>query len=139
MSVHLIKLCVGVDEPAELAAFQRERLERHGRIWHMTRHAPRRMEDLLAGGSIYWVIRRRIQLRQRLLGFEAAVDEEGRARCRILLDPVLVETAPYPHRPFQGWRYLRPEDAPADRATGAAATDDMPEEMVAELRALGLL
>lgn len=138
MTVHLIKLCVGVDEVAGLAGFQRDRLERHGRVWHMTRHKPRREAELLAGGSLYWVIRRRIQARQSLLGFEEAVDEEGTRRCRILLDPTLVETAPYPHRPFQGWRYLRPEDAPADRA-GGSADDDMPEEMVVELRALGLL
>ncbi len=137
-TLHLMKLCVGVDEIAELAEFQARRLAQHGRVWHLTRSTPRRADELLDGGSIYWSIRGRLQVRQRLLGFEADSDEQERPRCRILLDPELVSTAPRSIRPFQGWRYLQAADAPPDLGAAGAAGDALPAEMVEELRRLGL-
>ena len=138
-TLHLMKLCVGVDEIAELAEFQARRLAQHGRVWHLTRSTPRRADELLDGGSIYWSIRGRLQVRQRLLGFEADSDEQERPRCRILLDPELVSTAPRSIRPFQGWRYLPAADAPADLGKSSGAIAEMPEELRRELRELGLL
>ena len=137
-TLHLMKLCVGVDEIPELAEFQARRLAQHGRVWHLTRSTPRRADELLDGGSIYWSIRGRLQVRQRLLGFEADSDEQERPRCRILLDPELVSTAPRTIRPFQGWRYLPAADAPPDLGAAGAAGDALPAEMVEELRRLGL-
>jgi hypothetical protein len=144
MTVHLLKLSVGSTDIEDLAAFQRERLRQSGRnggtprLWHRTRHMPRRREELLDGGSIYWVIGGRIRARQRLVGFESDQDADGRKICRFMLDAELVPTEPWPHRAFQGWRYLDPKDAPPDRPPGEVDAE-MPAAMVAELRELGLL
>ncbi|BBK35912.1 hypothetical protein STAQ_09900 [Allostella sp. ATCC 35155] len=136
-TLHLMKLCVGVEEIAELAAFQARRLAEHGRVWHLTRSTPRRADELLDGGSIHWSIRGSLQVRQRLLGFEPESDEQERPRCRILLDPELVRTVPRTVRPFQGWRYLPGVDAPADVGSAGIGGEELPPEMIAELRRLG--
>jgi len=145
VALHLIKLSVGIRDIDHLAQVQEGRLRASStggdkpKLWHRTRHRPRRSKELLDGGSIYWVIGGRIRARQALLNFETDIDmEDGRSFCRFILEPGLVPTEPWPHRPFQGWRYLDPGDAPPDRAYGEA-DDDMPEEMIAELRALGLI
>lgn len=145
MALHLIKLSVGIRDIDHLAQVQAGRLRastaggRAPKLWHRTRHRPRRALELRDGGSIYWVIGGRIRARQRLLDFETDIDmEDGRSFCRFILDAELVPTEPWPHRPFQGWRYLDPGDAPPDCAYGEAG-DDMPEEMIAELRSLGLI
>jgi hypothetical protein len=101
---------------------------------------------VLAGGSIYWVIGGQIRVRQRITGLKSERDDKGRAYCRIEVDPLLVATLWRPWRPFQGWRYLTPADAPPDAPVGAAEALGMPdtpegalpERMIAELRALGL-
>jgi len=144
MALHLMKLSVGIhdiDHLAEVQALRRRRSEAAGdpiTLSHRTRNTPRRAAELLEGGSIYWVIRGRIRVRQKLLGFEGEVDEEGRKYCRFVLDPTLVATEPWPHRAFQGWRYLDSKDAPPDWPRGKV-DEDMPAEMIAELRELGLI
>ena len=138
-TLHLMKLSVGTDDLDDLARFQQRRLAANGMLWHLTRNTPKRAAELLEGGSIYWAIRGRIIARQRLLGFEPHSDEEARPHCRILLDPLLVRTAPRAMRPFQGWRYLPAADAPADLGNGSGQGGDaLPPEMIEELRALGL-
>lgn len=137
--LHLIKLSVGTEDVEGLRRWQARRRRLTGRVFHQTRMTPRRGAELLDGGSIYWVIRGVIQARQRLVGIEPIVDEEGRPSTILVLGRDLVRTVPVPHRPFQGWRYLRPEDAPPDLAEAAADSPEMPAEMVAELRSLGLL
>jgi len=139
--LHLIKLCVGVSEISELAAWQKERRRKNKRRYniHVTRSFPRRADELLAGGSLYWVIAGRIRVRQRLIGLVARHDEDGIARCELRLDPKLVEVAPRHHRPFQGWRYLDAGDAPPDLAGGRRRGDKLPPALEEELRALGLL
>ena len=144
MTVHLLKLSVGVETIEHLKALQRRRRREArrigigGRIWHQTRHMPRRAAELLDGGSIYWVIKGLIRARQRVPDLEAVTGEDGIRRCRIILDPLLVATEPRPRRPFQGWRYLNEADAPPDRNVNAAESG-MPPEMEAELRSLGLI
>jgi hypothetical protein len=91
---------------------------------------------VLDGGSIYWVIRGQIRVRQRVTGLRGERDDTGRRYCLIEVDAELVPTLPRVCRPFQGWRYLSPEDAPRDRPAAAALTSD---RMLAELRALGLI
>ena len=57
------------------------------------------------------------------------------------VDPDLVPTLWRPWRPFQGWRYLKPIDAPPDAPGGIggdAPEGALPARMIAELRALGL-
>lgn len=145
MALNLIKLSVGIDDPAHLAAVQQHRLAESarsgsgGRLWHVTRNTPRRSAELLDGGSIYWVIKGRIQTRQRLIGIETDLDEDGRRFCRLVLDPSLIETEAWPRRPIQGWRYLEPADAPPDRSASAGNGRQLPAGMAAELRVLGLL
>lgn len=144
MTVHLIKLCVGADDIADLAAWQAERLaemKRRGEpqvLAHVTRMTPKRAEELLDGGSLYWVMKGVIRCRQKLTGIEQFTDGEGIGRCRLILDPEIVPTRRQERRPFQGWRYLDAKDAPADVKRGEA-DDDMPEEMRRELEELGLL
>lgn len=151
MALNLIKLCVGVDTVEQLASFQKRRrselaaagLPPYNR--HLTRNFPRRVEEIMdptegGSGSLFWVIRREVRVRQPFHAIEEAVDHEGRRCCALVLEPDLIRVDPRPQRPFQGWRYLEAADAPRDLATGAHdEIDEMPEEMVRELRALGLI
>ena len=73
-------------------------------------------------GSIYWVISGVVRCRQPILRLAAATDDEGRACCDIIMAPDLIRVTPRPKRPFQGWRYLEPKDAPPD--LGAAVFDE---------------
>jgi hypothetical protein len=140
--LHLLKMAVGIADLDEMRRVRAERSQRLDGSFVYTRNHPRRTAALLAGGSLYWVIRGQIRVRQRLTGFKTARDDKGRAYCLIAVDPELVATLPRPWRPFQGWRYLGPADAPPDLLTGAAAMGPgdapIPEHLVAELRALGL-
>ncbi|WP_374312322.1 DUF1489 family protein [Dongia sp.] len=151
MTVHLVKLCVGVDSIAELVRY-REELQRKRRAskkpledQHWTRSFPRRAEEVLDGGSLYWVIRGRICARHQILRLDEVEDDQGKPYCAIVYDPTVIVTEIRPRRAFQGWRYLEVEDAPPDLpnqrvALGQAmAEEGMPEELRAELRSLGLL
>ena len=145
MSLHLIKLCVGVEHLEQLQEWQKRRSEA-ARIdagvpplSHVTRMSPRRREEVLDGGSLYWVIKGSVQVRQRILDLDQFVDEEGISRCRIVLDEELVPTLHQPRRPFQGWRYLKAEDCPKDLSDVAAGGGELPAELQAELSELGLL
>ena len=143
MTVHLIKLAVGIDSLSHLAERQRHRLEASGEdqpvLRHLTRSTPRRGEDVLAGGSIYWVIKGAIRARQLIVGIDSAVSHEGQPRCALILDRDLIPVRAQPCRPFQGWRYLEAAAAPPDALCGADEADAMPAEMAEELRELGLL
>jgi hypothetical protein len=139
VTLHLIKLSVGTVSVEDLRRWQARRLKLSGRVFHQTRMMPRRAEALLGGGSIYWVIKGLVQARQRLTAIEPRVDGDGRRTTLLVLDPDLVRTVATPHRAFQGWRYLQAEDAPPDLGDAPGDAPDMPAEMIAELRALGLL
>jgi hypothetical protein len=120
MALHMIKLCVGVETVDELLEWQvkrakeRQKKGKPANPWHDTRMTPKRAEEMLDGGSLYWVIKHFTIVRQRLIGFEQVKDKDGKPMCRIHLDAQLVRTRPRKKRPFQGWRYLEPSDAPAD-------------------------
>ncbi len=146
MTIHLVKLCVGAHSVADLAQWQAGRLAeakkggKPGRLFHSTHQTPKKTEELLDGGSLYWVIKGVIQARQRLVGFEDGAKADGRQCCHILLDPELVPVYPVTRRAFQGWRYLTSEEAPADlggsRGSELAA---LPAKMRRELAELCLL
>jgi hypothetical protein len=138
MPLHLLKLCVGIDSVAELRDFTLARAKRApgGAHAHVTRMRPTRAAELLAGGSLYWVIKGQIAARQKLLGLEDFDGSDGVRRCALVLDDDIVSVAPRPCHAFQGWRYLKAEDAPPD--LGGADTA-MPEDLRRELSALGLL
>jgi hypothetical protein len=139
--LHLIKMAVGVSDIEELRRLRAQRLAERGISWVYTRNHPRRVDAVLDGGSIYWVIRGQIRVRQRITGFRAERDDNGRGYCLILVDPGLVVTLPRAFRPFQGWRYLPPADAPKDAPCGPGGGDfaALPETMLVELRELGLI
>jgi hypothetical protein len=138
--LHLVKLAVGVADLEDLRRIRAERLAQRGWNAVYTRNHPRRAEAVLNGGSIYWVIRGQIRVRQLVIGFHSERDDNGRGYCLIEVDPVLVPTLPRASRPFQGWRYLPPADAPRDVPAGPGGDfAAMPEQMLAELRELGLI
>jgi hypothetical protein len=145
MTVHLIKLSVGVDDVEHLARIQAKRLadvrrqSREPQLRHVTRHTPRQADDILDGGSIYWVIKGFVRARQRIVDIRPVSRADGTPACALVLDPALIRTERRSVRPFQGWRYLAPDNAPADAPKGRRAEDEVPEKMAAELRQLGLL
>jgi len=138
MPLHLIKLCVGVSELKEFEEWRREEQRARRPMQHVTRMFPKRSAEVLKGGSIYWVIRGLISVRQRILSLDPITGRDGIQRCRIVFDPAYVLVRPTPHRAFQGWRYLKPGDAPQDLTKRSGLTR-MPDSLRAELAELGLL
>ncbi len=145
MPLHLIKLSVGCDSVRDLEDWIKQKLkqkrkngEKPERI-HITRMVPKRADELIDGGSIYWVIRGEIMCRERILAVRPFVDKDGVGRCALVLDPKVVLVAPRPCRAFQGWRYLTAKDAPRDLDKVAKGAALMPEKMRRELRELGLM
>jgi hypothetical protein len=142
MSIHLVKLAVGVRDVVHLGEIQARRLEQargrgeEPRLRHVTRNRPRRAEELT---SIYWVIKGFIRVRQGIVAIDKLTDAEGRPSCALVLEENLVRTELMAYRPFQGWRYLSGNKAPPDARTSGNAYHGMPQDMAVELRALGLL
>jgi hypothetical protein len=146
MTLHMIKLCVGAESVEDLAQWQEQRLAetRHrtgkARLFHTTRMVPRRQDQLLDGGSLYWVIKGLVQVKQKIIGFGEGHKQDGTPCCLIYLDPKLVAVRPTPRRAFQGWRYLAPADAPPDLDINSAQSiAGLPARMRRELAELGLL
>ena len=145
MPLHLLKLCVGCDSIRDLEDWIEENRAHHRRLGrayeqtHTTRMVPKRLDAIVDGGSLYWVIKGQVACRQRLLAIRPFTDGDGIGRCRLVIEPVVVAVEPRPCRPFQGWRYLDLKDAPRDlgRASGDLAA--MPETLRRELVDLGLL
>lgn len=137
--VHLIKLSVGIRDVDHLRAVQRERAESDPPLRHRTRHAPKRREEILDDGSIYWVIAGMVQARQRVLDIQSDHYEDGSAATALVLDPALVLVEPRPAKPFQGWRYLNRNEAPPDLGAPGEAGADLPPGLRLALRELCLL
>ncbi len=139
--LHLTKLAVGVRDIDHLRAWQADRARINPPLRHRTRNAPRRRADVLDGGSMYWVINGTMLVRQRILDIiEDRRDDQ--TRCTgLLLDPEIVPLAGRPTRPFQGWRYLDPNDVPPDLPDNGAAVgvDILPASLRRELQSLCLL
>lgn len=148
MTLNLIKLAVGVEDVDHLQEIQTRRLNvaagvsnedsNKAQLFHITRNKPRRLAELVGGGSMYWVIKGFVRARQRVLGAEDGIEGKTRSGCGLVLDPTLVQTQMVPWKPFQGWRYLEGDNAPVDVMADSPELD-MPPEMAAELRNLGLL
>ena len=138
MPLHLIKLCVGVSEIEELESWIRECRAGRDSLDHTTRMFPKRRDEILKGGSLYWVIRGLILCRQPIAGLVAVKGADGIERCRIDFKPRIIPVQPAPRRAFQGWRYLEDADAPADLAKGSFVKG-LSARMRRELADLGLL
>lgn len=147
MRVNLLKTAAGLQEIDQLIERQRgNRMVYEGQkaTYAYTRYMPKRYDEILrTDGSIYWILKGRIQVRQKILGFEMTKDEGDEFEwCKIVVEPQLWMTVAKPKKAIQGWRYLDEKDTPADRykyVPGAIAGEEPPEEMAAELKRLGLL
>ena len=143
--LHLIKLCVGADTVDDLVAWQKQRSAarraagQDPRPRHVTRMWPRRAEEILAGGSLYWVFRGAVLARQRIEALEEVTGEDGIRRCAIVMSPEIVLVETRPRRPFQGWRYLAAADAPPDLATHGTADPGLPTDLALALDGLGVV
>lgn len=144
MTLHILKLCVGVDTVEDLAHWQADRIQGQKKrgvktpeLMHVTRMMPKRKDEILAGGSLYWVIKGQIAVRQRILDIRR-VTKNGTPHCGLVYEPKLVALQRRAHRAFQGWRYFDPKDAPPD-ARGTKGLEKLPEKLQAELVELGLL
>ncbi len=140
-TVHLLKLSVGTENVDDLAAWQATRRAQaeDGLPRHITRMWPRRESEILNGGSIYWVIKGVIQVRQEIRRLDEYESADGIRRCAIVLDPNLVRTQSSLRRPFQGWRYLPVADAPPDLPKGRSTEDPLPVELNRALAEIGVL
>jgi hypothetical protein len=145
MTLHLLKLCVGVETISALESRIAERLKLLSAAKqplehvHTTRMVPKRTDELLDGGSMFWVIKGQLCVRQRLIAIRPFTDAQGIGRCDLVLEPVLVPVLPRPFRAFQGWRYLDAESCPPDLAGDFAGAAEMPEHLRYALRELCLL
>lgn len=143
MALNLIKLCVGCDGIDDLAhwigvtiAEKKKRGLEPAHV-HRTRMMPKRVDEIVPGGSLYWVIKGQIRVREAIVELRAVKDAAGVPHCDIVLSGELVEVEARPCRPFQGWRYFDAEVAPRDLRSEAVA--DLPVEFLRELAGLGLL
>ncbi|MEL7201143.1 MAG: DUF1489 domain-containing protein [Pseudomonadota bacterium] len=143
MTIHLVKLSVGTPSVEDQEAWVKSRvsLNKHRGLGavhdHVTRMHPRREAELLDGGSIYWVIKGVVLCRQEITRIERVTGQDGIARTALLMKPDIIRTAPQMRRAFQGWRYLKPEDAPRDMSD--TSNKDVPAHLQQELAELGLL
>lgn len=138
--INLLKLCVGAESVEDLTGWQTSQRHRwpEGRAIHVTRMWPKREAELLAGGSLYWVIKGVVLCRQRVLALEEVRGQDGILRCALHLDAAIRRTEPVPRRPFQGWRYLEPREAPRDLPEARASEPSLPPKLAAALAEIGL-
>lgn len=139
-TLHLQKLSVGTENVADLEAWQNTKRAQapDGLPRHITRMWPKRADEILAAGSMYWVIKGSIQARQRIVRFDEYDSTDGIRRCAIVLDPKIVRVVPSLKRPFQGWRYLKAADAPMDLPEGREAEEPLPPSLSAALAEIGV-
>jgi hypothetical protein len=137
MALNILKLCVGVDDVDQLRRIQASRLREQGTLLHFTRHRPRRADEIVGAGSLFWIIRGYVQVRQVIVDIQSVSNQEGK-RCAFVLEPQLVLTEHQPRRPHQGWRYLEAADAPPDLPNGeGAGPADLPAPLARTLKEIG--
>ena len=138
--LNIIKLCVGADKVEDLIDWQRDNAPRWapGTAEHVTRMWPKRADEILAGGSLYWVIKGVVLARQRIVALEERRGADGIARCALVLDAEVIRTEAAPRRPFQGWRYLDPAETPRDLTKSRARDDKLPAALEQALAEIGL-
>ena len=139
-TINILKLCVGAESVEDLLQWH----EAHLGLWakgtteHVTRMWPKRQDEVLDGGSLYWVIKGVILARQRILALEPRRGADGIERCALIMSTEVIRTEPAPRRPFPGWRYLAPADSPRDLATTRATDDALPPALERALADIGL-
>ena len=138
--LNILKLCVGVESVGDLLDWQQSHPSPFatGERRHITRMWPKRAAELLAGGSLYWVIKGSVQCRQRILRLDRVEGADGILRCGIIMEPAVVLTETAARRPFQGWRYLAGSEAPRDLPKGRKLDDSLPPALAQALAEIGL-
>lgn len=139
--INLVKLSVGTETIEDLEGWQATTRAQtaDGLPRHVTRMWPKREAEILNGGSIYWVIKGVLTCRQRVLRLDEVISQDGIRRCAIVSDPKLVRVQSALKRPFQGWRYLKPEDTPPDLPKGRESEEPLPVELNRALAEIGVL
>ncbi|MCK0138092.1 DUF1489 domain-containing protein [Aliiroseovarius sp. F47248L] len=141
-TINLVKLCVGAERVEDLETWQAARMAKDDQPnpRHVTRMWPKREDELLAGGSLYWVFKGLVLARQRIVRLEEVIGDDGIRRCGIVLDPQVIRTESQPRRAFQGWRYLPTADAPRDLTTTRTDSGDtpLPNDLAAALANIGI-
>lgn len=140
-SMNLVKLCVGAEDVQDLIDWQTNPRAKgpDGLPRHVTRMWPKQGEALLNGGSLYWVFKGLILCRQPILRLDEVIGSDGITRCGLVLEPTITRVRPVPKRPFQGWRYLKPADAPEDLPEGREAEPVLPPDLNRALAEIGVL
>jgi hypothetical protein len=139
-TVHMLKLSVGTEDIAGLTDWQStpRAQTNDGLPRHVTRMWPKRGEEILNGGSIFWVIKGVILCRQPILRLDEYIGPDGIRRCSIVSQPGLIRVEATPKRAFQGWRYLPTPDAPRDLPEGRQSEEALPPELSKALAAIGV-
>jgi hypothetical protein len=135
MPLHLTKVAFGHDSLASLEERAALRAEEGTGLILTTRYLPKRAEEVLAGGSLYWIVKHQLVARSPIVGFGEA--DGGRVSIELARGLILVE--PRRKRAHQGWRYLEHADAPADLGGGAEGIAGMPAALVGQLSELALI
>jgi hypothetical protein len=132
--LHISKVAYGCSSLTELNERVAARIASDGQMFMSTRYLPKRQAEILAGGSLFWIIKHQLIARAPILGFR----ENDAGRHDIMLGEV-ISVRPYPRRAHQGWRYLEAGVAPPDIDTGEATGDPLPAPLAGALADLGLL
>lgn len=129
--IHIMKLCVGADSLDDLLRWE---AAHSGDVRYIhTRNRPTRWQELVDGGSLYWVIKGVILCRREIVSFDY---DDGAQHWLIGLKANNTLTEAQPRRPFQGWRYLKAADAPRDLATGAG--EGLSPDLARQLKEAGV-
>lgn len=138
--INLVKLCVGAERVEDLLHWQNNPRAHgpDGLPRHVTRMWPKRAEEILNGGSLYWVFKGSVLCRQRVLRLDEVDRGDGIRRCGIVLDPEVIRVTATTKRPFQGWRYLKPEDSPRDLPKGRENEETLPLDLQNALAEIGV-
>lgn len=132
MPLHITKVAYGAQSIEELHGWFTQRGD-EARL--TTRYLPKRHEEIISGGSLFWIYKHQLVARSPILRFEEA---EG-GKTHIVISTRLIDVHPQPKRAHQGWRYLEDKDAPRDLAAGEDAGEAMPGHLAADLARLGLV
>lgn len=142
MSVNLLKPALRINDIYEFAGRQQLRhIPYKGEyvypVW--TSRKPAREKELL-DGSVYWIVKKQIQCRQKIVAIEPyEADGDEKPSFLILCEPQLIRTQAITKRPFQGWRYLEADNVPPDIGKVYVEDEPPPPKMEKELREAGLI
>ncbi len=132
MPLHLTKVAYGAQSLEDLHGWFAGRGDE---ALLTTRYLPKRHDEIIPGGSLFWIYKHQLVARSPILRFAEA---EG-GKTHIVISGRLIDVHPVPKRAHQGWRYLADADAPRDLAAGEDPGEALPGQLAADLARLGLV